>query len=289
MPSKLKVKRIRTRYWRPGDNYSKNIAESVKLHVEDGDFVVISEKAISTAKGNIIDERKIKPGLVAKLLARVWMRFVWGRFLGYVCNLKRDAIEHLKNYPFFEGASHKQLAIRTSTLLQSLKHGSEGGIDLSNLPYSYACLPLKDPNEIAKKIKLEILKTTSKSTTIILSDTDSTFTYRNVHFTAHPNPIKGIRSFGGFLTFVSGRFFRLKQRATPIAIIGNKIPIEDALRYAELAHRARGSGAGRTVWDVAKRFGVGIDQVNWDMMNEVPHYPVVLIRRTEDSRHNKFS
>jgi F420-0:gamma-glutamyl ligase-like protein len=286
MLSKLKVKRIRTRYWRPGEDYAKIIAESLKSHVDDGDFVVVSEKAISTAKGNIIDEGKIKPGLVAKLLASIWMRFVWGRFLGYVCNLQRDAIEHLINYPYIEGASHKQLAIRTSTVLQSLKHGSEGGIDLSNLPYAYACLPLKDPYESAEEIRLEILKTTSKSINVILSDTDSTFTYRNVHFTTHPNPIKGILSYGGFITYILGRFFELKQRATPIAIVGIELSIEDVLRLAELAHRARGSGAGRTVWNVAKRFDVGFNEVSWGMMNNVPHYPVVLIRCTTDSSNN---
>ena len=289
MRSKLKVKRIRTRYWIPGEDYAKNIAESIKSHVDEGDFVVVSEKAISTAKGYIIDERKIKPGIIAKLLARIWMRFVWGRFLGRLCNLQSDAIEHLKNYPLIEGAYHKQLAIRTSTILQSLKHGSEGGIDLSNLPYAYACLPLKDPERIAEQIQLEILKTTSKPTTVIISDTDSTFTYRNIHFTAHPNPIQGIFSLGGFLTFVIGRFFKLKQRATPNAVNGIELQIEDSLRLAELAHRARGSGAGRTIWDVAKRFDVGLSEVNWDMMNNVPHYPVVLIRQTKDSGHNELS
>ena len=289
MLSKLKVKRIRTRYWMPGEDYAKNIAESIKSQVDEEDFVVVSEKAISTANGNIIDEGKVKPGIIAKLLARIWMRFVWGRFLGLLCNLHPDAIEHLKKYPLIEGASHKQLAIRTSTILQSLKHGSEGGIDLSNLPYAYACLPLKDPDRIAEKIRLEILKTTSKPTTVIISDTDSTFTYRNIHFTAHPNPIQGIFSFGGFLTFVIGRFFKLKQRATPNAVNGNELQIEDSLRLAELGHRVRGSGAGRTIWDVAKRFDVGLSEVNWDMMNDVPHYPVVLIRQTKDSGRNKFS
>ena len=289
MLSKLKVKRIRTRYWMPGEDYAKNIAESIKSQVDEGDFVVVSEKAISTVNGNIIDEGKVKPGIIAKLLARIWMRFVWGRFLGLLCNLHPDAIEHLKKYPLIEGASHKQLAIRTSTILQSLKHGSEGGIDLSNLPYAYACLPLKDPDKIAEKIRLEILKTTSKPTTVIISDTDSTFTYRNIHFTAHPNPIQGIFSFGGFLTFVIGRFFKLKQRATPNAVNGNELQIEDSLRLAELGHRVRGSGAGRTIWDVAKRFDVGLSEVNWDMMNDVPHYPVVLIRQTKDSGRNKFS
>ena len=79
----------------------------------------------------------------------------------------------------------------------------------------------------------------------------------------------------------------MKSRSgTAIAIVGIELSIEDVLRLAELAHRARGSGAGRTVWDVAKRFDVGFNEVSWDMMNNVPHYPVVLIRCNTDSSNN---
>ena len=37
--------------------------------------------------------------------------------------------------------------------MQALKYGSEGGIDISNVPFSYACLPLKNPKEEAERIQ----------------------------------------------------------------------------------------------------------------------------------------
>ena len=47
---------ITTKYWKPKTNYLNEIVYAVKNKVEDGDFVVVSEKAISTALNNITDE-----------------------------------------------------------------------------------------------------------------------------------------------------------------------------------------------------------------------------------------
>ena len=47
---------LATKYWKPGDNYLDIILEALEKKVADGDFVVISEKALSTARGRIIDE-----------------------------------------------------------------------------------------------------------------------------------------------------------------------------------------------------------------------------------------
>jgi F420-0:gamma-glutamyl ligase-like protein len=80
--SKYKAYAITTRYWRPGEDYIKEIIASLKGKILDGDFVVISEKAISTALNNIIDESSVKPSLNAKIIAKLWMPIVWGYFLG---------------------------------------------------------------------------------------------------------------------------------------------------------------------------------------------------------------
>ena len=56
---------------------------------------------------------------------------------------------------------------------------------------------------------------------------------------------------------------------------------EDALVVADAADRARGYGAGRTVWDMTKRFHVGLTGVTWEMLDQVEHYPIVLVRRVE--------
>jgi F420-0:gamma-glutamyl ligase-like protein len=53
---------------------------------------------------------------------------------------------------------------------------------------------------------------------------------------------------------------------------------EQALKIAEAANRARGHGAGKTVWAMAERFGVGLDCVSWEMLETVKHKPIVIVR-----------
>jgi len=95
----VKFKKIKTRYWRPGIDYVKVIVNSVKSYVEDSDIIVVSEKAISTAEGNLVDESKIKPGLLAKIIVLFWMRIVWGYFLGRICQFREKQIMHLPSIP----------------------------------------------------------------------------------------------------------------------------------------------------------------------------------------------
>jgi F420-0:gamma-glutamyl ligase-like protein len=270
---------VETRYWRPSENYIKQITNSIRYKVEDGDIVTLSEKAISTATGNIIDESVVRSGLTACLIAKYWMRLVWGYILGLFCHLKSETIEHLRNYPFEEGARHKQVALQHAGFLQMLMHGSEGGIDGSNLPYSYVSLPLKNAGFVAQKIREHIKAELDKNVTVLIIDTDKTYTFRNFHFTPRPNPIRGIQSCGGFVAYLCGRFFRLKRRATPIAVAGSKMSVEEALEIAEVANKARGFGAGRTVWDMVKTFGVSLTNVTWGMLDRVEHKPIVIVRR----------
>jgi F420-0:gamma-glutamyl ligase-like protein len=97
--ARYKAYAITTKYWRPGEDYIKQIIKSVEGKVSDGDFVVVSEKAIATAMGNIVDESKVKPSLNAKIIARIWMPLVWGYLLGPVCHLRRKLIQQLRSYP----------------------------------------------------------------------------------------------------------------------------------------------------------------------------------------------
>jgi len=275
----LKVKVVKTRYWQPGEDYLAAIADNTRRFLRDGDVLVVSEKALSVAKGSIVDEGVVEAGLLARILVVFWMRFLWGRFFGRLCHFRDETLVRLRNYPLEEGARHKQSALRCAGFMQALKYGSEGGIDMSNLPLSYACLPLKSTQEEAKRIRSMLEEKLKKRVTVVISDTDSTFSYRSFHFTSRPNPIKGIKSFGGAFSFIAGRALRLRQRATPLAVVGEEMGVEEALNLAEAAHHARGYGAGRTVWDMRRRFGVDFSKVTWEMLGEVDHSPIVIIRR----------
>lgn len=281
---KYRALAVTTKYWKPGQDYLKEIVEALATRVDNGDFVVVSEKAISTALGNIVDESRIRPSLNAKLIAKLWMRFMWGYFFGVQCHFGQRLLQRLRAYPSDAGSRHKQIALQQAGLFQALMFGSEGGIDGSNLPYSYVSLPLKNAYALAAKIQQQIWLTLQKKVTVIIVDTDKTYSFRNFHFTPRPSPMLGIRSHGGVCSYIVGRFFKLKRRSTPLAVAGCSLQAEEALKIAHIADRARGPGAGATVWDMAARFRVAVTDVSWGMLAQVTHKPIVIIRKASGKR-----
>ena len=265
-------------FWKPNVDYVVKVVEALRGKVDDGDLVVVSEKAVSTATGNIVDEKAVKPGLTAYFLAKCWMRLVWAFILGPLCHLRKGTVDHFRKYPLKKGSVHKQVVLQYSGFLQALLPMSEGGIDGSNLPYSYVSLPLEDAHQIAQKILDGIRKDLGRSVTVMIVDSDKTYSWRNFHFTPRPRPMRGIRSMGGFITYVVGRALKLKSRATPLAVVGAAISVEEALEVANLSNRARGFGAGRTIWDMAKTFKVPLTAVTWEMLEKVKHKPIVIVR-----------
>jgi F420-0:gamma-glutamyl ligase-like protein len=270
---------VTTKYWKPREDYLNEIIEVIAKKVDDGDFVVVSEKAISTALSNIVDESSINPSLNAKLISKLWMRVVWGYFVGALCHFGQKLVRRLREYPLEAGSRHKQLALQQAGLLKALMFGSEGGIDGSNLPYSYVSLPLKNAYEVAEGIRQRIWLKLRKKVAIIIVDTDKTYSFRNFHFTPRPKPIKGIHSLGGICSYIIGRFFKLKKRSTPLAVAGCRLQAEQALKIASIADRARGPGTGATVWDMASRFRVEVTGVSWDMLAKIKHKPIVIVRK----------
>ncbi|HDQ06681.1 MAG TPA: gamma-glutamyl ligase [Candidatus Bathyarchaeota archaeon] len=278
MAGKYKARAVESRYWKPGDDYIKEIIEAIKNIVADGDFVTVSEKAVSTALGNIVDEKTVEPSSLARFIAKYWMRIVWPYILGRKCHMKLKTIQFLRSYPAEEGSRHKQLALTQSGFLRALMFGSEGAIDGSNLPYSYVALPLENAQEVACQLREKIKFKLGKNVSVVIVDTDKTYTVMGFHFTPHPKPLKGIHSIGGFLAYVAGRSLKLKKRATPLAVAGPPISAEEAIEIAKLANRTRGSGAGKTVWDMVQNFKVDLDDVTWEMLCSVKHHPIVIIR-----------
>jgi len=278
LKAKLKAKAIATKYWTPGTNYLEEIVKAIKGRIRDGDIITVSEKAISTAIGNIVDESKVKPGKTAYLIAKYWMRIVWGYILCFLARMKPKNIRRIRDYPLVEGARHKQTIIQYAGVLQALNVWSENGIDGSNLPYAYVSLPLENAKEIAEKIKEYIKHKLGKRVAVMIVDTDKTHSFRNFHFTCRPCNVKGIFSIKCFLAYVFGRFLKLKRRATPVAVAGLELDAENLLRIAYFSNRLRGVGAGRTVWDMADKFSTCLTGISWEMLNRTKHKPIVIIR-----------
>jgi F420-0:gamma-glutamyl ligase-like protein len=271
---------IATSYWKPSDNFQTKIVEALAGKIQNGDFVVVSEKALSTALGKIIDETNIKPGSAAKFLAGFWMQKVWGYPLGILCGFGQRLLKRLRQYPAKAGSRHKQVALQYAGILQALMFGSEGGIDGSNLAYSFVSLPLSNPEELAKQIQAQISQELGKRICIIIADTDKTYKLRNFYFTPRPNPLLGIKTFGGFAAYAAGRLLKLKKSSTPLAVSGSSLAASQALSITNIADRARGAGSGATVWDMAARFHVPLEKVTWDMLEEINHKPIVIVRKT---------
>ncbi|MGD0646090.1 MAG: coenzyme F420-0:L-glutamate ligase [Candidatus Bathyarchaeia archaeon] len=270
---------LATSYWRPGDDYSDKIISALEDKIESGDFVVISEKAISTPLGNMIDENIIKPSLNAKVIARFWMRIMWGYDLGILCHFGQRLLRRLRAYPLESGSRHKQVALEHAGFLQALMFGSEGGIDGSNLPYSYVSLPLSDAAEVAYEIQSEIWLKLKRNVCVIIADTDKTYKFRNFFFTPRPKPLKGIHSFGGITTYIIGKTLKLKRSSTPLAVVGCNLQASEALKITNIADKARGPGSGATVWDMAARFHVEVNAVSWEMLAKIRHKPIVIVRK----------
>jgi F420-0:gamma-glutamyl ligase-like protein len=277
---------LSTKYWKPGDDYSKIIIETIKKRIRDNDFVILSEKALAIATGNYIDESSINASLTAKIISRFWMRIVWGYILGTFCHLGKKLIQRLKEYPIDEGSQHKQVVLQRKGFWQALMWGSEGGIDGSNMPYAYVCLPLETPYKMANESSQKILKVLKKRIFLRIVDTDKTYTFKNFHFTPHPKPMQGIQSYGGLIAYLIGRVLRLKKKSTPLAIGGGNINVEKALSIANIADRIRGAGSGATVWDMAARFKVKNTEISWNMLESLNHKPIVIIRERENNNTN---
>ncbi|HLN89129.1 MAG TPA: coenzyme F420-0:L-glutamate ligase [Candidatus Binatia bacterium] len=270
---------ITTSYWKPNDNYTDKIVAALREKIQNGDFVVVSEKAISTSLGNMVDESTIKPSLSARFLARFWMRLVWGYPLGMLCGFGPRLLKRLRNYPLESGSRHKQVALQNAGFWQALMFGSEGGIDGSNLPYSYVSLPLDNAEELAQKIQTQIRLKLRKNVCVVIADTDKTYKFHNFFFTPRPSPLRGIYSMGASTAYLLGRVFKLKKNSTPLAVAGCSLGAAEALKITSIADKARGPGSGATVWDMAARFRVEVNAVSWENLASLNHKPIVIVRK----------
>jgi F420-0:gamma-glutamyl ligase-like protein len=279
--TKYKVLPITTKFWTPQENYLSCIIKAVAGKVADGDFIVVSEKAISTAQNNIIDEDKIIARGNAKFLANFWMRVIWGYPLGVMCHFGQRLLRRLRQYPFDLGSKHKQVVLERAGWGQALMFGSEGAIDGSNLPYSYVSLPLRNAQGVAEQIQREIQCCLGKLVCVVVVDTDKTYRFGNFYFTPRPCPLEGIQSFSQFalLAYVIGKFLKLRESSTPLAVAGYRLDVLEALKVANIADKVHGVGSGATVWDMASRFQVQLNCVTWNMLCQVEHKPLVIVRK----------
>jgi len=275
-------------YWRPGYNYLHVIKEVlVKVKARDGDILLVSEKAISTAKGNIIDEEPVEPGFLARVIAKYWMKWMWGHVLGPLCKLRKSTVDFLREYPEIYGAKHKQVALNEAGILAALCFGSEGGIDGSNLPYAYVSLPLREAGE-ARRMREYIRGELGIDVGVVIVDSDRCYSWGLVYVSPRPTFVRGIKGGGGVIVYAVSNVLGLRGWPTPVDCAGISMPLRELLELCKAAEPVRGHGAGRSVWEMAKRFDTTLVGVTWEMLESIPHYPLVIARKlkrkTADNR-----
>jgi|GEM_PF-99107 F420-0:gamma-glutamyl ligase-like protein len=279
----VRVLRKPFKYWLPGSNISKEIVRKYREYLEDGSIVVLTEKAVSVALGNIYDESIIKPDPISEYLTRIINWYLWRRVFYKFFKYSGNFLQIVEEVPLEYLAMHKKLSIKYGGLLSFIKPYSEAGIDTTNLPYYYVSLPLRKADKIAREIKEEINKLVDKDVYVLLVDSDRTFkpkSFSSLAISTRPSYIKGIIDFGG-LGFILGRLFpeRFTEFPTPVAYEGSWLGLPRILSLARIAEKHLGHGLGITAPAMLKNLGKkNFSEVTWYDMNKIKHFPAIVIK-----------
>ena len=276
----IKLYRRPFNYWYPGIDVIGELLRAYGKIANNGDFLVISEKALAIAYGYVYDEGLINADKVTYALTLILNRYIWGYLLSRYIGIKTRQL--LLSTPIEVMARHKKLALRYGGFKHFIKPVSEAGIDAKNLPYQYVALPLNDARRIAQRIHQELLLR-GKRINVLIIDTDRAFKPRRLNgivFSTRKSFIKGIIDLGGF-GYIIGRAFPKLFRVypTPVAYYGDPISLTMMLRISKIARRIIGEGFGLNAYDMLSKLNKrSFDEVTWVDMDKITHYPAVLIK-----------
>lgn len=273
---------IETEYIKPNENLNKIIDPGLKI-LKEGDYLVIAETPIAISQGRLIDEMDYEPGLMAKFLAIIWSKYLWGYILGPLFRIKKRTIKNLRKLPE-ETKKHKEVVLQLYGLKHGLKPASEAGIDLSNAPGTYVSLLPENPEKVAKEIA-EIIKNNSKNNIdvkVLIIDTDATYKVGKRYLTGLPTAIKGINSDNGVFAYVLGQIFE-NVGSTPLGSSWD-VDVKMALEIANMAEDYQKSLSNNmeTIHSVKSVLNTSIDNVTIEQLNSITHTPAVIIRKIND-------
>jgi F420-0:gamma-glutamyl ligase-like protein len=279
---------IRTKYIRKNEDFVPEVIKNLRnlrneLNIKDGDIIVLSEKFISTSEGNFVDEKNVKPSFLA-YFCYYWSKYIWGYILGPILKTRKDRIMNLRKMPKNETIKHKQVVINNVGLIYALKPASEGGVDLTNVPGSYASLLPKNPKNSAERLYYSIKKELNLDLIIIIIDTDATYRFFKWYLTALPYAMNGIISKIGVIGYVLGKLADLLNigglcGATPLTIVGNKIylsySLEELLYISNLADTSQVPFT-KSIHDMMKKYNTF--EITEDILSKMNHTPIVIIK-----------
>jgi len=142
---------------RQGDDIGEMVvhaAEKHGVHIKNGDVVVVAQSILSKAEGNVVDLRAVKPGQLARRLAK---------------RLSKDSREVevvLKQ--------SKEIVRLGHVIISRTKHGfvcANAGVDHSNIEPEHVTLLPDDPDASAERIRSTIRRAMGADVAVIVSDT----------------------------------------------------------------------------------------------------------------------
>jgi coenzyme F420-0:L-glutamate ligase/coenzyme F420-1:gamma-L-glutamate ligase len=136
-----------------GDNLADLITSKTKL--QDGDIIIVSQKAVSKQEGRIVNLSLVIPSILAYGLASEYKK-------------SPQVVETILS------ETKRIVRMENGVLISETKHGfvcANAGVDESNVEEGYATLLPEDPDKSAKNLQEKIQKKTGKKIAILISDT----------------------------------------------------------------------------------------------------------------------
>lgn len=189
---------------RPGDKLYSLILRSLvrnKIIIEDGDIVVIAQKIVSKAEGQIVRLSSLIPSSFAIQLAKQY---------------KKDP----RTTELVLRQSKNIVKISNGVIISETKHGficANAGVDQSNIMNSEetALLLPDDPDASAKKIMLMLKEKTNREIAVIITDSFGR-PFRN----GQTNVAIGIAGINPIMSYVGKKdMYGKKLKVTEIAVV----------------------------------------------------------------------
>lgn len=137
----------------PSDDLAGLLLASAEL--EDGDVVVVSQKAVSKQEGRLVDLGTVEPSLLARGIASQYGKDP--RVVELVLSESRRIVR-----------------MGAGIIISETRHGlvcANAGVDESNVPPGLASLLPEDPDASAGRLRREILERSGRRVAVIVSDT----------------------------------------------------------------------------------------------------------------------
>ena len=142
----------------PGEPLAELLCGAIRqsgLALEDGDVVVVAQRIVSKAEGQLVKLDQVEPSPAASSLAETL-----GKDPRHVEIILRE--------------SKRVVRMEAGLIITETRHGlicANAGVDTSNVPAGWVCLLPVDPDRSARCLQEEITSGTGKRVAVIISDT----------------------------------------------------------------------------------------------------------------------